>query len=86
MVAERTNTVLALETRDVRDDELRLGGPDISVAEKPWWSWQMRQSPQPSRVLFAFVLVAGSEKARAPTTVFETARRPCVCAASTVVV
>jgi hypothetical protein len=73
------------EKRDLRDDETMLGGTEIRLAEKYWWSWQMRQSPQPVRLLFALVFEAGSEKAEAVMVLFAAVRLPCVCAASTVV-
>jgi hypothetical protein len=47
-----------------------LGGTDISVAEKCCWSWQMRQSPQPSKVAPVLVSLAGSEKVEAPAILF----------------
>jgi hypothetical protein len=71
--------------RDLRAVGTTLGGTEITVAEKDWWSWQMRQSPHPSRLLFVFVSVAGSEKEELAAALFAAMRFPCVCAASTVV-
>jgi hypothetical protein len=53
-----------------------LGGTEIRVAEKCWWSWQIRQSPQPSRLLFALIPVAGSEKEELAMTLFGAATFP----------
>jgi hypothetical protein len=60
-----------------------LGGSEISVAEKFWCNWQIRQSPQPTSGVAPLASVAGSEKLAERTTL--DAKPPCVCAASTVV-
>jgi hypothetical protein len=62
--------------RDPIADGTMLGGTEIRVTEKCWWSWQMRQSPQPSRLVFGFVPDAGSEKEELATALFAAATFP----------
>lgn len=76
---------MKFEKRDVSDVGTMLGGTEITLAEKFWWSWQMRQSLQFSRLPFVLVSDAGSEKVEPAMALFAATRLPCVCAASTVV-
>lgn len=82
---DETNTAVKSKMRDLREEETMLGGTEITVAEKFWWSWQMRQSLQLRRLLFPLVSEAGSEKVEPAMALFAATRLPCVCAASIVV-
>ena len=44
---EVTASAVKLKMRDRRDAGTTVGGLDIRVVEKCWWSWQIRQSVQP---------------------------------------
>jgi hypothetical protein len=57
LVCEVIDTIVKLKMRDLRELGTTVGGLDIRVVEKYWWSWQMRQSAQPLRSVFRVVPV-----------------------------
>lgn len=82
---ELTDTAVKLKMRDLSDAGTTVGGLDIRVVEKCWWSWQIRQSVQPLNLVLRVVPDPGLETEAAPATSFPRTRFPCLCAASTVV-
>ena len=82
---EVTETAVKLKIRDLRDAEATVGGLDIRVVEKCWWSWQMRQSAQPLKFVLRAVPDPGLETEAAPAKSLPRTMFPCLCAASTVV-
>jgi len=84
-VREVTETAVKLKIRDLRDAGATVGGLDIRVVEKCWWSWQMRQSPQPLKLVLRIVPDPKSETTADSARSFPRTGFPCLCAASTVV-
>jgi len=84
-VREVTDTAVKLKMRDLSDAGTTVGGLDIRVVEKFWWSWQIRQSVQPLKLVLRVVPDPGLETEAAPGALLPRTRFPCLCAASTVV-
>ena len=82
---EVTATAVKLKMRDRRDVGTTVGGLDIRVVEKCWWSWQIRQSLQPLKFVLRVVPDPGLETEADAATSLPRTRFPCLCAASTVV-